>query len=84
MKNYLNQLVTELTLEVNVDGTVFSAGLHEKLNFKTNQRVSIDGIEILPKFDYLAENHQLTIDEPFYCWYHRASEQGWLLTPFKM
>jgi hypothetical protein len=81
MKNFLELLATDLKLDIVVNGTVISAGLHEVLIFDTNDTVIIDNIEILPKYQYLADNGKLTISEPFYCWYHRLSGQGWLLTP---
>lgn len=81
MKNYLNQLAIDQYLEINVNHTVFFARLHEPLSFNINDQVTIDGIEILPRFVELAHNNQLIINESFYCWYHRASNQGWLLTP---
>ena len=81
MKNFSELLATDFKLDVVVNGTVMSAGLHEVLIFDANDTVAIDNIEILPKYQYLADNGQLTILEPFYCWYHRLSGQGWLLTP---
>jgi hypothetical protein len=81
MKNFSELLATDLKLDIVVNDTVMSAGLHEVLIFDTNDTVVIDNIEILPKYQYLADNGKLTISEPFYCWYHRLSEQGWLLTP---
>jgi hypothetical protein len=81
MKNFSELLATDLKLDIVVNGTVMFAGLHEMLIFDTNDTVVIDNIEILPKYQYLADNGKLTISEPFYCWYHRLSGQGWLLTP---
>ena len=51
------------------------------LEFNANDTVTVDGTEILPKYQYLAVDGKLTITEPFYRWYHRVSGQGWLLTP---
>jgi len=51
------------------------------LEFSANDSVTVDGIEILPKYQHLAVDGKLTILEPFYRWYHRVSGQGWLLTP---
>lgn len=81
MKNYLDQLATELYLSVVVDGQPNYVWLHEHLTFSSDATVTIDGIEILPKYRSLAVDGTLTIDEPFYCWYHRISGQGWLLIP---
>jgi hypothetical protein len=81
MKNFLDLLDTELHLDVVTNGDRRCVGLHDELSFDANALVSIDGIEILPRYHYLAENSVLTIAEPFYCWYHRVSAQGWLLTP---
>lgn len=81
MKNYLDQLGTKLYLRICVDDKIHYAGLHDCLQFSANNTVSVDDIEILPKYHYLAVDGTLTIDEPFYCWYHRVSGQGWLLKP---
>jgi len=51
------------------------------LEFSANDIVTVDGAEILPKYQHLAVGGKLTIPEPFYRWYHRVSGQGWLLTP---
>lgn len=56
------------------------------------KRLSVDGIDLVPKFNHLAQYTQgtstqflgqvskwtLTIDRPFYQWLHRATAQGWL------
>lgn len=81
MHNYLNQLVTELKLCVIENGHNYQAALDQPLQFSVNSTVSIDGLEILPRFCYLAKNNQLIIDQPFYCWYHLVTHQGWLLLP---
>lgn len=54
----------------------------------------VDGIEIIPRYDYLAEylgqptsyldcagKWQLTINRPFYQWLHQTTGQGWLFEP---
>lgn len=81
MKNFSELLATELHLDVTVNDNLLSYGLHDSLVFDAADTVTIDGLEILPKYKYLAENSVLTIHEPFYCWYHRVSGQGWLLVP---
>ena len=81
MKNFLELLDTDLTLTVVVDGNTRQAGLHDSLKFYGNEHVVIDGIEVLPKYYHLVNNGVLHINEPFYCWYHQASNQGWLLVP---
>lgn len=81
MKNYLDQLATELYLRVVDNNQPKYVGLCDHLMFDSNATVSVDGIEILPKYHYLAVGGVLTINEPFYCWYHRVSGQGWLLIP---
>jgi len=81
MKNFSELLATDLHLEVTVNGNTLNRGLHDQLVFDANDTVTIDGLDILPKYNYLAENSVLTIAEPFYCWYHRVSGQGWLLAP---
>lgn len=81
MKNFLDLLATELRLDISVDNSTRSAGLHDHLIFDSSSTVTVDGIEILPKYNYMAVNGTLKISEPFYQWYHRVSGQGWLLEP---
>jgi hypothetical protein len=81
MKNFSDLLATELYLVVSINKTVYSVGWDMPLEFDATDTVTVDGVEILPKYQYLAVNGRLTISEPFYRWYHRVSGQGWLLTP---
>jgi len=81
MKNFLDLLATDLKLNVVVNGTATDANLLDLLIFDVNDIVTVDSIDVLPKYSYLAINGQLTINEPFYRWYHGVSAQGWLLTP---
>ena len=81
MKNFLDLLATELHLAVSINNTVYSVGWAMPLEFDASATVTIDGVEILPKYQNLAVDGKLTILEPFYRWYHRVSGQGWLLKP---
>lgn len=81
MKNFLELQDTKLELLIVINGVEKISALREPLWFYEDSKVEIDGIEILPKYRYLAENGVLSINEPFYCWLHRVSGQGWLLTP---
>jgi hypothetical protein len=81
MKNFSELLATDLKLDVVVNGTATAVDLYDNLIFDTNDTVVIDGVEVLPRYHYLVVNGTLTINEPFYQWYHRISAQGWLLTP---
>ena len=81
MKNFSDLLATNLWLTVHINQKRYSAGLHSLLEFSVSDTVTIDGIEILPKYQYLAVDGKLTIPEPFYRWYHQVSGQGWLLEP---
>jgi hypothetical protein len=81
MKNFSELLATDLKLTVVVNGQAADAILHDSLIFDADDTVTVDGVDILPKYVYLAINGTLTINEPFYRWYHRVSNQGWLLTP---
>jgi hypothetical protein len=81
MKNFSDLLATELHLAVALNNITYSVGWDMPLEFNSNDLVTIDGEEILPKYQYLAVDGKLTIPEPFYRWYHRVSGQGWLLTP---
>lgn len=81
MKNFLELLATELTLDVVVNNIEATANLHDHMIFDANDTVTIDGVEVLPRYHYLTVNGKLIIAEPFYNWYHRVSGQGWLLTP---
>lgn len=81
MKNFSELLATDLYLDVVVNGEHQRANLHDFLSFEITDTVTIDDIEILPRYSYLANNGVLTILEPFYRWYHRVSGHGWLLEP---
>lgn len=81
MKNFSDLLATKLSLTVDVNGVTQSAGLHDTLEFSVTDNVKIDNIEILPRYSYLGIDGKLLINEPFYCWYHTVSGQGWLLKP---
>lgn len=81
MKNFLELLATELTLVIVVNGETTYKGLQDPLIFNASDIVTVDGIEILPRYSYLAHNGVLSISEPFYRWYHHTSGQGWLLIP---
>jgi len=81
MKNFSDLLATELHLVVLINNTTCSVGWAMPLEFSANDTVTVDGEEILPRYQYLAVDGKLTIPEPFYRWYHRVSGQGWLLTP---
>jgi len=81
MKNFLDLLDTNLHLDITINGEHQSARLHDLLTFNANDRVTVDSIEILPRYRHLADLGVLSIPEPFYRWYHRVSGQGWLLEP---
>ena len=81
MKNFSELLATDLKLNVVVNRKATDANLHDSLIFNADDTVTVDGVEVLPKYQHLANNGVLTISEPFYRWYHRVSGQGWLLTP---
>jgi hypothetical protein len=83
MKTFSELLDTKLELTVVVNGVSHRAALHEVLVFDENSTVTVDGIEVLPKYRYLANNGALTVAKPFYQWYHDVSGQGWLLNPNK-
>lgn len=81
MKNFLDLLATEQHLDVVINGSTSVAGLHDHLTFGQYDVVTVDGIDVLPWYQHMAVNGVLQISEPFYCWYHRVSGQGWLLEP---
>ena len=81
MKNFSDLLATEQHLDVVVNGTPGVAGLHDNLTFDQNDTVTVDGIDVLPRYRNISVNGVLHIDQPFYCWYHTVSGQGWLLRP---
>jgi hypothetical protein len=81
MKNFLELLATDLKLDVTVNGNQYKIGLYTSMAFDVNDLVFVDGIEILPRYQYLAKGNVLQISQPFYQWHHTASKQGWLLTP---
>jgi hypothetical protein len=82
MKNFFDLLATDLRLDICVNNNKYQAGIRDTLEFDADDTVIVDGYEVLPRYQYLAENGVLKINEPFYCWYHRASGQGWLLNPY--
>lgn len=82
MKNFFELLVTDYYLDININGSNIRAGIKDRLEFNIHDTVTIDGYEILPRYQYLATDGVLKIDEPFYCWHHRVSGQGWLLSPY--
>jgi hypothetical protein len=82
MKNFSELLATDFQLTVVVNGKTTAVNLHDMLIFDADDTVTVDDVDILPKYLYLASNGKLTISEPFYRWYHRVSDQGWLLTPY--
>ena len=81
MKNFSDLLATDLWLTISANQTCYQAGLHDRLEFNATDTVTVDGIEILPRYQHLAVNGRLTIPVPFYQWYHDVSGQGWLLKP---
>jgi hypothetical protein len=81
MKNFLELLATDLNLTVTVNQRSYHAGLCDILEFDVNDTVTIDDIEILPKYSYLSNHGILKITQPFYQWLHHATAQGWLLKP---
>lgn len=81
MKNFLDLLATKACLIVTVNGQEHRVDLCDTLKFDANDSVTVDGIDILPRYRHLANNQVLEISEPFYQWLHRVSGQGWLLVP---
>lgn len=81
MNNFLDLLATDFKLEVIVNGQLRVCALDTALTFDSNDRVTVDNIEVLPKYQHLAQDNKLCITEPFYQWHHKVSGQGWLLTP---
>ena len=81
MKNFSDLLATDFKLHVVVNGNQHESGLHTPLSFNADDLVSVDGIEVLPRYQYMTTKGVLQINQPFYCWYHTVSGQGWLLEP---
>ena len=81
MKNFFELLVTDFSLDIKVNGQATTANLKDTLVFSAKDSVTVDGIEILPRYQHLADSGVLTITKPFYQWYHQVSGQGWLLLP---
>jgi hypothetical protein len=81
MKNFSDLLATELHLDVVINSSLGVVGLRDPLTFDQNDTVTVDGIDILPRYRHMAVDGVLQISQPFYCWYHAVSGQGWLLTP---
>jgi hypothetical protein len=83
MKTFLDLLATKQQLEIQVNGVKSSKDLLDDLEFRVDDQVQVDGIEVLPKYHYLSKDGVLGIPGPFYGWLHTASGQGWLLKPIK-
>jgi len=81
MNNYLDLLATKPMLKISVNGCVTEHDLQQPLIFDINDTVTVDDIEILPYYRHMFSGKYLEINEPFYCWYHAISGQGWLLNP---
>ena len=81
MKNFSDLLATELHLDVVINGHASVAGLRDHLTFDQNDTVTVDGIDVLPRYRHMAVAGVLQINQAFYCWYHTVSGQGWLLEP---
>jgi hypothetical protein len=81
MTNFSDLLATDLKLHVVVNGNQYESDLHSPLTFNVDDLLRVDGIEVLPRYRHLANDNTLQISEPFFQWYHKVSEQGWLLTP---
>lgn len=86
MKTFLDLLATDARLVVKIIhstgmGEVLYLDLMDEIELKSNTTVTINDYEILPRYQYLAQDGILTIPAPFYSWYHDHSGQGWLLTP---
>jgi hypothetical protein len=81
MKTFSDLLATKASLAVDVNGTVSYMCLFDTLVLDATKPATVNGIEVLPKYRYLAQDGVLTIPSPFYSWYHEISGQGWLLIP---
>jgi hypothetical protein len=81
MKNYLDLLAINANLIVITDGTETLYQLFDTIVLDSTKPTTINGYEILPKYQYLAHDGILTIPGPFYSWLHEHSGQGWLLRP---
>ena len=81
MKNFSDLLATNAELAVLIDGVETKFNLFDTIVLDANKPAIVNGIEILPKYSYLAQDGVLTIPAPFYSWYHEVSGQGWLLNP---
>jgi hypothetical protein len=86
---------------INVDKVLFEFDLLDSLKFEINlldfdegtsgieiEQFSINGLEVLPKYQHLASKPTNYIDKlgtwcleipsPFYVWYHQVIGQGWI------
>ena len=81
MKNFSDLLAIEPKLVVRTDNRIINMGIRDTIALDCTQPTTINGLEVLPKFSYLAHDGLLTIPAPFYSWYHEHSGQGWLLKP---
>jgi hypothetical protein len=86
MKTFSDLLATDAGLVVKIThptgmGEILYLGLDDIIELKVGTDVTINDYEILPKYQYLAQDGVLIISAPFYSWLHNHSGQGWLLNP---
>lgn len=84
MKTFSDLLATNGYLTVVADGNTTVYGLFDIISLDASLPTTINNYEILPKYQHLAQDGQLTIPAPFYSWYHKVAGQGWLLCPVKL
>ena len=71
MKNFSELLDTKFYLQVDYNGQRRDVPLLRTFRFPADAEVSIDGIEVLPRFWHLSQDGFLVINEPFYQWLHK-------------
>ncbi len=98
---YTKSLVKLNGFVVNVDKITFEIDLFDPINLEIElfeftegssgieiQALTVNGLEVMPKFQHLASSPTNYIDKlgkwyleipaPFYVWYHQISGQGWI------
>jgi len=88
MKNFLDLLATDLTIDIVVVANdqidQYSVPLLEPIKIAVAgnlTELTIDGFDAIP-FAWHQDNvWHFEIDQPFYQWRHQITGQGWLLRP---
>lgn len=88
---FADKITTQLRLKTDINFVIQLQDFNEGTSGIEVVEFSINGLEILPRYQHLATpptNYidkigiwRIAIPAPFYSWYHNVTGQGWLLKP---